>query len=150
MRENVDEAAFAASQAALAGVDVAAVLARMVPIDTFVPLVLPASWRRGEPPGLPRLQACFEHTRAPLRVLMTCARERDDKRWLHVSICHQRRLPDWEDLREAKDIFIGAGRLAVQVLPRAAEYVNIHANVLHLWSCLDGDPVPDFRVGGAI
>lgn len=150
MPDSVDTAALAAAHDALAGVDMDAELARAVPIADFRPRVLPPSWAPRPAPGLSRFQACYAHTRAPLHVLMSCKLERDEKRWLHVSVCHQRRLPDWEDLREAKDLFIGRDRVAVQVLPRAAEYVNIHNNVLHLWSCLDGDPVPDFRVGGAI
>jgi len=148
MRDAVDREAYEAALAA--PIDERAELARFVPIAEFRPLILPASWRPVAAPGFQRMQACYEHLRAPLRVLMTCKRERDEKLWLHVSVCHQRRLPDWEDLREVKDVFVGRDRLAVQVLPRAADYVNIHSNVLHLWSCLDGDPVPDFRVGGAI
>lgn len=77
-------------------------------------------------------------------------RERDEKLWLHLSISHAKRLPTWHDLREAKDIFIGKDRVALQILPREAEYVNRHPNVLHLWCCLDGDVTPDFRTGKEI
>lgn len=74
----------------------------------------------------------------------------DGRRWMHVSFSRPHRLPSWEDLRVVKDTFVGRDRLALQVLPRQDEYVNIHPHVLHLWSCLDGDPVPDFRLDGGI
>lgn len=56
------------------------------------------------------------------------------------------KLPSWKDLRDVKDVFIG-NRKAIQVFPVAAEYVNIHPNVLHLFACLDDDGLPDFTSG---
>lgn len=85
-----------------------------------------------------------------LRVICSARLEADGKRWMHVSCSRQDRLPDWQDLRLVKDTFIGRDRLAIQVLPRASEYVNCHPRVLHLWSCLDSDPCPDFRHEGMI
>lgn len=85
-----------------------------------------------------------------LGVICTARVERDGRRWMHVSCSRRDRLPDWEDLKLVKRVFIGAERLAVQVLPREADYVNINARVMHLWSCLEADPVPDFRVEGQI
>lgn len=71
----------------------------------------------------------------------------DDKLWLHLSICGQKpaRVPDWTELRWCKDYFLGVDRKAVQILPARAEYINQHPNVLHLYSPLEGDPLPDFR-----
>lgn len=46
---------------------------------------------------------------------------------------------------DAKDLFMGAERVAVQVHPRAAEYFNAHPFCLHLWSCLDAEVLPDLR-----
>jgi hypothetical protein len=45
-------------------------------------------------------------------------------------------------------MFIGDGRKAIQVFAPVAEHVNIHEFCLHLWHCLDGDPLPDFTRGG--
>jgi hypothetical protein len=59
-------------------------------------------------------------------------------------------MPSWEDCRLVKDTFIGRDRRALQILPPASEYVNIHPYCLHLWSCLDGAGLPDFRHGGQI
>lgn len=85
-----------------------------------------------------------------LLVLCSAREEADGKRWIHVSCSHPHRLPSWTELRRVKDVFIGKDRKAIQVLPAASEYVNIHDHVLHLWACLDEDPLPDFRVEGQI
>lgn len=71
-------------------------------------------------------------------------------RWMHLSLSRSDRLPSWEELRDAKNELLGRHVRAIQVLPPGDEYVNIHPNVLHLWVCLDGDAVPDFRHGGMI
>lgn len=85
-----------------------------------------------------------------LRVVVSCDDELDGKFWLHVSVSRADRLPSWGDLTEVKDAFIGRDKLAVQVLPRKADYVNCHEFCLHLFHCLDGDPCPDFRRDGLI
>jgi hypothetical protein len=66
--------------------------------------------------------------------------------WLHVSLSRAAALPSWEDLREVKDLFVGRDRKAVQVLPPASEYVNIHPHCLHLYAPVEHDPLPDFRM----
>jgi len=85
-----------------------------------------------------------------LLVICSATRERDEKRWIHVSMSRRRRLPSYDDMCLVKNQFLGANRLAVQVFARAQHHVNINPYVLHLWSCLDGDPVPDFRHEGQI
>lgn len=83
-------------------------------------------------------------------VLVSESVEADDRIWLHVSVSRPTRLPSWSDLRRVKDAFIGKDRKAIQVLPAQSEYVNIHPHVLHLFACLEGDPLPDFRRGAGI
>lgn len=85
-----------------------------------------------------------------LLVICTATRERDGKRWLHASMSRRARLPSYEDMCLVKDVFVGRERLALQVFARSSQHVNINPFVLHLWSCLDGDPVPDFRHEGQI
>jgi hypothetical protein len=85
-----------------------------------------------------------------LMVVWSARKEADGRRWVHVSLSRPSRLPSWEDVRKVKDAFIGRERKALQILPPQAEYVNIHNHVLHLWHCLDGDGLPDFRVEGMI
>jgi hypothetical protein len=80
MRENVNQAALTSAHDALAHVDMDAEMARAVPIADFRPRVLPPTWAPRPAPGLARFQACYEHTRAPLTVLMSCKLERDIER----------------------------------------------------------------------
>ena len=68
--------------------------------------------------------------------------------WAHLSLCARKpaRIPLWEELRRAKEIFLGDWK-AVCILPPAAEYVNepTGKHVLHLYAPLERDPFPDFR-----
>lgn len=109
----------------------------------FMPHVLPFQWKYDAhshaSPGYLRRDGLF--------VIMSATIEEDGKRWLHVSASRNGQLPSWSDLREMKDVFIGRDRYAYQVLPPPSHYVNFHPNVLHLWACLDGEPLPDFTHG---
>lgn len=80
-------------------------------------------------------------------VILSGATEQDGRRWLHLSCSGRTGPPSWWVLRRVKDIFLGRHRYAYQVLPPDSDYVNIHPNVLHLWHCLDEDPLPDFTQG---
>ena len=82
-----------------------------------------------------------------LRVIASAGLEEDGKWWLHVSASRKTRMPTWGDLRRAKDIFIGPNVSAIQVLPKQDDWININPFVLHLWHCLDDDPLPDFTHG---
>lgn len=112
--------------------------------DEVIPRILPAGWVKRTQPYL----HYFSGDR--LGVILSARTEADSKRWLHVSVSRPSRLPSWADVQRVKDIFVGPQKLAVQVLPRKGDYVNMHQHCLHLWSCLDGDPVPDFRTAGMI
>lgn len=115
-----------------------------VPIAELLPLVLPPYWREAER----RVDGCaYVQSLTGLVVILSANREGDGRRWLHLSVSRRNRLPSWEDLREVKAIFLGPTRKAIQILPPEAEYVNLHPYVLHLWACLDGDPLPDFTQG---
>lgn len=71
----------------------------------------------------------------------------DDEVWIHASIAHERRVPEYADLVKLKEEFIGKDRKAIMVFPPADEHVNIHPNALHLFSPVDNDPLPDFTQG---
>lgn len=87
----------------------------------------------------------LDHRRDGLRVIISGARYGDGRRWVHLSCSHRERLPSWEELKAVRSRFLGDDALALQVFPPKAQWVNVHPNVLHLWRCVDGDPVPDFR-----
>lgn len=73
--------------------------------------------------------------------------ELDHKRWLHVSFSHAKKLPSYEETTLVKRLFIGEGRKALAVFPPSSEHISTHDYCLHLWCCLDGDGLPDFRRG---
>lgn len=71
--------------------------------------------------------------RIGLRLFISIAIERDAQPWMHFSISRVDRIPSWRDLRDAKTAWLG-DREAYMVFPSSERYVNIHPNVLHLWS----------------
>ncbi len=77
---------------------------------------------------------------------VTCDREDDGKRWVHLSIAHAKRLPSCQELKQTKVAFLGNG-FAVQLFAPPSQHVNIHPYALHLWRCLDGWTLPDFTRG---
>ena len=83
-------------------------------------------------------------------VMATIAKEKDDKFWMHVSMSYKDHLPSYAEMKFVKDVFIGEDRTAIQVFPKKEEHVSIHDYCLHLWFCLDGDIVPDFRRFGMV
>lgn len=81
-----------------------------------------------------------------LGVILSASLEQDGKRWVHLSLSHRHRVPTWGELRATKEAFLG-DVYAVTVLPPQRVYINIHPNVLHLFHCLDGHPLPEFSRG---
>lgn len=117
------------------------------------------AWRKARPKNLPegwrRLPEPFDEkedgggyaSEWGLRVLCSALLEADDRVWLHVSCSRSDRIPTYEELCDVKRIFVGRTRRALQVFPPEAEHVNDHPYCLHLWCCMDGDGMPDFRRG---
>jgi hypothetical protein len=81
------------------------------------------------------------------KVLVSVAMCNDQRRWIHASISHPKRLPTYEDLQELHQRFIGQDRRALQVFAPRKEHINIHKNCLHLWACVEEDGLPDFSEG---
>jgi hypothetical protein len=69
-----------------------------------------------------------------LRVAATSDQCDDGSWWLHISVSRADRLPSWDDLKFAKDAFIGRNHEAIQILPKDTEFVNLMPTCLHLWS----------------
>lgn len=113
----------------------------------YLPRVLPASWEELDhsPDG-----AAYEGFvgSTHLRVIASVSRYDGDGTWLHVSASGPGRCPDWKEMGEVKEIFVGKDRYAYMVMPDAAHYVNRHPHVLHLWSPLDNNAtrLPEFSV----
>ena len=66
--------------------------------------------------------------------------------WLHVSFARKSRMPTYAEMKMIKRDFIGEDKKAIFVLPKKENYVNIHPNCLHLWTC-ENDILPDFDCG---
>lgn len=82
-----------------------------------------------------------------LKVIISGAVELDGKKWIHVSLSRKSRVPTYAEIAIVKRIFIGRDKKAVQVFAPESQHVNIHPYCLHLWHCVDGDPLPDFTHG---
>lgn len=62
----------------------------------------------------------------------------DGRNWLHVSVSRPNgKMPSYEDLALIRKLFIGEDRECYMIFPTKERYVNINANVLHLYCCLD-------------
>ncbi len=82
-----------------------------------------------------------------LLVIVTASYMDDNRCWLHVSLSERDDVPTYSQLTKVKREFIGPESKAIMVLPAASEHVNLNENVLHLFCCLDADPLPDFTMG---
>ena len=74
--------------------------------------------------------------RKGLRVIATLdvpPRPHGDRPLLHVSVSLPGSLPSWRQVRLVKEALYGPDVDAVMVLPRDADYVNVHEFCLQLW-----------------
>ena len=111
-----------------------------------MPRVLPPGWEQPVMPGSGNV--LMNHAEG-IGVIISVERI-DGEKWLHVSASRQSRVPSWADMMYVKQLFIGKGRKAIQVMPPTDEHVNTHPFVLHLWCNLERDPLPDFRREGTL
>ena len=79
-----------------------------------------------------------------------CIKELDGKIWVHISASRRNKVPSWDDLMMIKCQFLGENKKAIQVLAPRSEHVNICSNCLHIWHCVDNDPLPDFTRGSGM
>jgi hypothetical protein len=106
-----------------------------------------AGWRQ-------RAQACdglgtWEHRGQRLRLLHSACRETDGLVWGHVSLsAADGHLPGWYPLRNASWL-VYPGRTGLVVVAPEAGHVNI-TETAHIWTCLEGDVLPDFGRFGTI
>lgn len=109
-----------------------------------LPRVLPSTWELIDVLGD---GASYRNKRRGLMVICSSAEEQDGFKWLHVSVSRRSRIPTYGDLVIVKRLFVSKHRKALQVFAPEVEHVDIHPNCLHLWCCLDGEPLPDFTRG---
>jgi len=113
---------------------------------SVLPLILPHNWRVVEEKGDGRRYLRHDQ----LSVIISGRRPGDGRRWIHLSLARPDRLPNWTEVVAVKELFLGRERYAVQVIPPRDRYVNIHPYCLHLWSCEDGHPLPEFSIEGRL
>ena len=107
-------------------------------------LILPSKWRRTNPTN-PLIQCAYIKTTVE-RLLVIVGEECHQGRWWrHVSASTPFAVPDFQQLIEVKDLFVGKELKAIHVFPKESEKVNIARTCVHLWVPLEHDPLPDFR-----
>ena len=110
-----------------------------------------AGWRlnsdRGEcADGL----GCWDRPRAPqTRLVHSLHRYGDGYVWAHLSVSQRSGLlPSWEQVRDVQWL-VYPDRAGIVVVAPQDEHYSI-GEVAHVWTCLTGSPLPDFRIAGAI
>jgi hypothetical protein len=89
---------------------------------------------------------CFRRFDEDGEVIVSCA-DHDGVDWIHASIAHPDRLPDYDELVLVHRAVFGAG-YAYQVFAPPADHVNLHAYALHLFGRWDGlAALPNFTRG---
>lgn len=119
--------------------------------DELVLMSIPLTGKN-PPPGWHLTQpgqdgGMWDNHRKLLRVVASIGKELDGHQWLHISVSHRRRVPTYDEICYVKRHWAGDDRKCVMVFPAKSEHVNIHPYCLHLWCCVDGDPLPDFTHG---
>jgi hypothetical protein len=51
----------------------------------------------------------------------------------HVSISRCDRYPSWDEIRAVREALVPMDVDVMMMLPRKADYVNVHPNCFHLW-----------------
>ena len=82
-----------------------------------------------------------------LFVITSLQKELDNNFWIHVSLSRKNKLPSYNDVKLVKNTFIGKDKKAIQIFPEEENHVNLMPYCLHLWHCVDKDPLPDFTHG---
>jgi hypothetical protein len=73
-----------------------------------------------------------------ISVIESTSKDQEGRTWLHVSVAKpsDKKLATYQDLEEARKLFIGEERECYMIFPPKERYVNIKP-VMHLWACLD-------------
>jgi hypothetical protein len=106
-----------------------------------------AGWRLCQP--APDGLGLWDHRRARLRLIHSLFRETDGLVWGHISLSSpDGDLPGWYPLRNANWL-VYPGRTGIVVVAPESRHVNI-SECTHVWTCLEGSPLPDFGRYGVI
>ena len=150
MQQQIDSGIVAANtEAFLADAEAVALVARDRPGQEL--RLAAAGWHlngeRGEcADGL----GCWDRARVPqTRLVHSLHRYGDGHVWAHLSVSQRLgQLPSWEQIRDVQWLLY-PGEAGLIVVAPQEEHYSI-GEVGHVWTCLTGSPVPDFRSAGAI
>lgn len=97
----------------------------------------------------------IKHLRENSRIIITVGPSPDPDfpgEWLHASISHADRMPDYSDLKMLHAaVWSGTEGWAYQVFAPPSDHVNFAEHALHLWGQLNGAKrLPNFGVLGMI
>jgi hypothetical protein len=68
----------------------------------------------------------------------------DGMGWEHVSVSRSDRTPTWEEMCQVKAMFWDEEDCVLQFHPPKSQYINNHANCLHLWRLIGVEfPCPE-------
>lgn len=88
-------------------------------------------------PLLSSTMSCYNNISRALIVVSSEEIMDNDKSYIHISLSHKNKIPDWETVKYVKENFIGEDKDAFIYFPVKSEYVNFMPYCLHLWSELD-------------
>jgi len=93
---------------------------------------------------------CWDRYRSVhTRLVHSVHRYPDGNVWAHLSVSLRLgTLPTWEQIRDVQWL-VYPGRTGIIVVAPQDEHYSI-GEVAHVWTCLTGTPLPDFRIAGAI
>jgi len=71
----------------------------------------------------------------------------------HMSIAHPRRLPTWDEIKQAKEAMHRHGALAaertyVMPFPPRSAWLSVHPYCFHLWELLNSEIAADWTTEG--
>lgn len=112
-----------------------------MPSAVWSEISMPIQFRSADGKRLDDSKA-FVNTVTGMRIIISAENHGRDGHWVHISASFPDRVPEYAELRELKNEFLGPEKEAYQVLPKESEYVNMHEHTLHIWHCVDRKITP--------
>jgi hypothetical protein len=113
-------------------------------IAAYLPQVLPPGWKCSR---IAEDGAMYFNVHSEQSLILSGDTEQDGKRWIHLSTAFPTRQPTWDELVQLKEWILGRETKAIQIIPPRTQHVFIHPYIMHLFSCVDEDRLPDFTRG---
>jgi len=97
-------------------------------------------WQQGS--GLPPATKVWKHFNH-LSVIVGI----ENGRW-HLSIAHPKRLPTWDELKDARSLFTPKDVFFCVPFPPESLWINIHNYCLHIWEIKDETLIDQWTFDG--